>query len=95
LTLQTLTITGRAPTGTPLAPEVPHLELSGRWLLAAGFPVGSRVRVEEVEPGLLVLSRAPEGPDERRELLPLVWVPAEQIGRLEAAGRCGQGSPGA
>ena len=37
---------------------VPFLRLRGRWLAAAGFPVGARV-VVRVEPGRIVLE--PEG----------------------------------
>ena len=58
--------------------QCPRLDLSGPWLEAAGFPAGSRVEVEVVEPGRLVVTRADlEGP--LPNLLPLVWVPVEQL----------------
>jgi len=39
---------------------LPLVQLVGSWLEAAGFPVGTRVRVEVVEEGRLVLSRVEE-----------------------------------
>jgi Toxin SymE, type I toxin-antitoxin system len=59
--------------------NVPMLRLMGSWLREAGFPVGSRVRVEVVESGRLVLSRLDENGEEVAELAGLVWVPAEQL----------------
>ena len=79
---QKLTIeTQPAPGGVPSAPR---LELSEYWLDEAGFPVGSRVEVEVVEPGRLVVTRQDlEGP--LPNLLPLVWVPVERLAAIEAA----------
>lgn len=59
--------------------NVPMLRLMGSWLSEAGFPTGSRVRVEVVEAGRLVLSRIDEGGEELSELKGLVWIPAEQL----------------
>ncbi len=39
---------------------LPLVQLVGSWLEEAGFPVGTRVRVEVVEDGRLVLSRVEE-----------------------------------
>lgn len=62
----------------------PRLELSGPWLEAAGFPAGSRVEVEVVEAGRLVVTRQDlEGP--LPNLLPLVWVPVERLAAIEEA----------
>ena len=76
-TISTLAVRGRSS---------PRLDLSGPWLEAAGFPVGSRVEVEVVEPGRLVVTRADVG-GPLLNLLPLVWVPVEQLAALEEAGR--------
>ena len=59
--------------------HIPMLRLAGSWLGEAGFPVGSRVRVEVVEAGRLVLTRLDEQGEEVAELAGLVWVPAEQL----------------
>ena len=39
----------------------PRLDLTGPWLTEAGFPAGSRVEVEVVEPGRLVVTRVAGG----------------------------------
>jgi hypothetical protein len=70
-----------APGGVPPAPR---LELSGYWLADAGFPVGARVEVEVVEPGRLVMTRQDLG-GPLPNLLPLVWVPVEQLASIEEA----------
>jgi hypothetical protein len=62
---------------------VPRLDLAGLWLSDAGFPVGVEVRVEVVEAGRLVVTRVEEGGDEHQGLLPLVWIPAEQLVAVE------------
>ncbi|WP_428634000.1 SymE family type I addiction module toxin [Sedimenticola sp.] len=50
------TPTKDAPPGTPNHPvTVPWMQLKGRWLQAAGFTIGARVRVR-VKPGRLVLT---------------------------------------
>lgn len=64
--------------------NVPMLRLMGSWLKEAGFPTCSRVRVEVVEAGRLVLSRIDESGEELSELKGLVWIPADQ---LEACAR--------
>jgi hypothetical protein len=79
---QQLTIeTQPAPSGVPPAPR---LELAGYWLEDAGFPVGSRVEVGVVEPGRLVMTRQDLG-GPLPNLLPLVWVPVEQVASIEEA----------
>ena len=66
------------------ANSAPRLELTGPWLEQAGFPVGSRVEVEVVEPGRLVVTRVDlDGP--LPNLLPLVWLPVEQLVAIEEA----------
>lgn len=46
--------------------------------------MGARVEVEVVEPGRLVMTRQDlEGP--LPNLLPLVWVPVEQLASIEEA----------
>ena len=60
MTEQKLTISGLYRSGWPRWPEagqVPHLPLTGQWLAEAGFPVGTRVVVETVEDGELVVRR--------------------------------------
>jgi hypothetical protein len=37
--------------------QVPLLQLAGQWLAEAGFPVGTKVRVEVVEDGRVLVSR--------------------------------------
>lgn len=65
-------------------PPAPRMELAGYWLEDAGFLVGGRVEVEVVEPGRLVMTRQDlEGP--LPNLLPLVWVPVEQLASIEDA----------
>lgn len=68
------------------AAPAPRLELSGYWLADAGFPVGARVEVEVVEPGRLVVTRVDEEGTALQGLLPLLWIPAERLAALEAAG---------
>ena len=63
MTEQKLTISGLYRSGWPRWPEagqVPHLPLTGAWLVEAGFPVGTRVVVEAVEDGELVVRRVEE-----------------------------------
>ena len=45
--------------------QMPLVQLVGSWLETAGFPVGTAVRVEVVEDGRLVVTRAEEGAEER------------------------------
>lgn len=76
-------IIGETPSaGCNGPPRAPRLELSGYWLEDAGFPIGTRVRLEVVEPGRLEVSRVPRAPSAQGRL-PLVWIPAEQIGEGE------------
>ncbi len=64
--------------------KAPRLDLTGPWLAEAGFPAGSRVEVEVVEPGRLVVTRVDlEGP--LPNLLPLVWLPVERLAAIEEA----------
>jgi len=46
-------IVGDAKVGVPFRPKI---RLCGHWLAQAGFPMGSRVQVEPVEDGKLVLT---------------------------------------
>ena len=68
----------------PADQQVPLLLLAGLWMREAGFRPGCRVRVDVVEEGRMVITRADEE-DVDRTRQPLVWVPADQIGRIEAA----------
>ncbi len=68
----------------PESQQLPLLQLSGLWLRDAGFDPGARVRVDVMEEGRLVVTRVEEG-EEERELRPVMWVPADQIGRIEDA----------
>jgi Toxin SymE, type I toxin-antitoxin system len=77
-----LTIGETPSAGVNGPPRAPRLELSGCWLEDAGFPIGIRVRVEVVEPGRLEVRRVPRASSAQGRL-PLVWIPAEQIGRGE------------
>lgn len=51
------------PELTPSPKPMPYLRLLGRWLEAAGFPVGSPVRAQ-VEPQRLILEVIDSGPTE-------------------------------
>ena len=68
MTTRTLTVSRLCPTSlyipefscmpsTRYYPPVPFLRLSGKWLEAAGFEIGSKVRVQ-VEGDRLVVERA-------------------------------------
>jgi hypothetical protein len=46
------------------AGQLPLVQLVGGWLAEAGFPVGTRVTVEAVEDGRLVLTRVDEAEEE-------------------------------
>jgi hypothetical protein len=84
---QKMPIAGRPTPGGPTVPsrsQVPLLLLAGVWMQGAGFYPGARVRVDVVDDGRLVVTRADNG-DAGRELRPVVWLPAEQIGRIEEA----------
>jgi hypothetical protein len=65
------------------ASRVPALHLEGLWLEDAGFAIGDQVRVEAVEAGCLLLTRVTEEDLDAQPLLPLVWIPAEQIAAVE------------
>lgn len=79
---QKRTISTVAAGGGDAAAKAPRLELTGAWLAEAGFPVGAQVEVAVVEPGRLVVTRLDlEGP--LPNLLPLVWVPVEQLAAIE------------
>ena len=66
--------------------QVPLVQLAGRWLEEAGFPMGSRVTVEVVEDGRLVLSRVDEA-EEAPAPWPRRWAveAAETEAREEVA----------
>lgn len=71
MTEQKLMVTGLYRPGWHSWPEtgqVAHLPLTGRWLAEAGFPAGTRVVVEVVGDGELVVRRAEEeaGAEARR-----------------------------
>lgn len=68
----------------PSRQQVPMLLLAGLWMRDAGFYPGCHVRVGVVGEGRVVITRADAG-EEDREWRPLVWVPADQIGRIEEA----------
>ncbi len=64
MTTQKLTVSGLALPGWPRWPRepvTPYLPLTGEWLREAGFPAGTRVLVEVVEDGALVVRRVEEG----------------------------------
>lgn len=64
MTEQKLTVTGLYRPGWHRWPDlgqVPYLPLAGQWLAEAGFPAGTRVLVEVVEDGELVVRRVEEG----------------------------------
>ena len=46
------------------AGQVPLVQLAGKWLAEAGFPMGARVTVSVVEDGRLVLARVDEAEEE-------------------------------
>jgi hypothetical protein len=46
--------------------QVPLLQLAGRWLAEAGLPVGTKVRVEVVEDGRVLISRVEAWEEELR-----------------------------
>ncbi len=68
----------------PQFDQQPLLLLCGLWLKEAGFYVGARVRVDLLGEGRLVITLVEQGREDE-EMQPVVWVPAEQIGKLEAA----------
>lgn len=70
----------------PQFDQQPLLLLAGLWLKEAGFYVGARVRVDVLGEGRLVVTLVEQGREDE-ELQPVVWVPAEQIGRIEEAAR--------
>jgi len=81
-----LTVSGLYGPGWPAFAEerpLPLLQLAGRWLWEAGFGVGTRVRVEVVAEGRLELTRVDREASTAQGHLPLVWIPAEQIGEGE------------
>ena len=47
--------------------------------------MGARVRVSVVEPGRLVVTHVDEAGEELAPLRPLVWIGAEELGRLASA----------
>jgi len=83
MTLRKLTIAGSNAQGGASAGRVPALHLEGLWLEDAGFAIGDQVRVEAVEAGCLLLTRVTEEDLDAQPLLPLVWIPAEQIAAVE------------
>lgn len=48
----------------PHREQLPHLQLAGPWMEAAGFYPGARVRVDVVADGRLVVTRVDEGQDD-------------------------------
>ena len=46
--------------------QVPLLQLAGRWLAEAGLPIGTKVRIEVVEDGRVVITRVEAWEEERR-----------------------------
>ncbi len=66
----------------PKSAQLPLLQLAGLWMRDAGFYPGAQVRVDVVGDGRLVVTRVEEG-EEEREMQPVVWVPADQIGRID------------
>ncbi len=66
----------------PRSAQLPLLQVVGPWLQDAGFYPGARVRIDVVGDGRLVVTRVEEG-EEEREMQPVVWVPADQIGRID------------
>jgi len=57
---------------------LPLVQLVGSWLERAGFPVGTRVRVDVIEDGRLVLSRVDEAEEESVSCL-AAWEPAGAV----------------
>ena len=55
--------------------QMPLVQLVGSWLEKAGFPVGTAVRVEVVEDGRLVMTRAEEEAEERAGRSAIASVP--------------------
>jgi len=82
LTMSGLFVEGWHP--FPEDHQVPMLMLAGRWLWEAGFGVGTRVRVDVLGEGRVVVTRVEPGED-THELAPVVWLKADDIGKLEAA----------
>lgn len=82
-----MTISGLNTPGwhnVPSRSQVPMLLVAGVWLRDAGFYPDCRVRVDIVEEGRVVITRADEA-EAGREWRPVVWVPAAEIGRPEGA----------
>jgi len=66
---QKMTISGLYRPGWHAFPElgqVPLLQLAGRWLAEAGLPVGTKVRIEVVEDGRVMITRVEAWEEERR-----------------------------
>lgn len=78
-------VNGDGSEGRTSEVQVPILQLAGPWLEEAGFPIGAEVAVEVVEPGSLLVTRVKGEAEAGELLLPLVWIPAEQLGRLDRA----------
>jgi Toxin SymE, type I toxin-antitoxin system len=76
---------GQRAGGEHVRDPSPILRLAGPWLEEAGFPIGAEVAVEVVEPGSLLVTRVKGEAEAGELLLPLVWISAEQLGRLERA----------
>lgn len=82
-----------------LSTQLPLVQLAGGWLAEAGFPVGTRVLVEAVEDGRMVLTRVddaaaaratadeeePEEPADLSAWRSVPAAPASPVNRKEAA----------